>query len=62
MLFVVPALAEYIGLRRDCNGRVLKSYSAPVLRLEEAVLGVWDRERLGVVMLAMLVVLQWEKR
>jgi hypothetical protein len=41
---------------------VLKSNSTPVLRLEEAVEGVWDRERLGVVMLAMLVVLRWEKR
>ena len=62
MPFVVPALAEYNGLWRDCNGRVLKSYSALMLKLDEAVVGVWERERPGVVMLAMLVVLRWEKR
>lgn len=40
MPLVVPALVEYIGLWRDCRGRVLKSYSALVLRLDAAVVGV----------------------
>ena len=60
--FVMPVLAEYMGLWRDCKGRVLKSYSAPKLRLELAVVGLWDSDRLGVVRLAMLVVLRWAKR
>lgn len=55
-----PALAEYIGLWRDCRGRVLKSYSALVLKLEAAVVGV--RDRLGAVMLVKLVVLLREQR
>lgn len=49
------ALAEYMGLWRDCRGRVLKSYSALVLKLEAAVVGV--RDKLGAVVLVKLVVL-----
>jgi hypothetical protein len=62
MPLVVPALAEYMGLWRDCNGRVLKSYSAAGLRLEDGVDGVWDKDRLDGVMLAKLAVVRRDKR
>jgi hypothetical protein len=57
---VVPVLKEYEGVWRDWNGRLLKSYSGLELKLDEELVGLWDKDRLGVVMLAMLVVLQLE--
>lgn len=36
----------------------MKSYSAAMLKLDDALVGVWERERLGIAILAALVVLR----